>query len=133
VSSTGYRLVFALLGLALATVVVLVVALAPSGRQTDLPEAVEWISPADGASVLRQTSIEIDMQAGYGIELHVDGVHIPAGEIRATGPTGRFEWSPGPAAVFAEWTPGTHTVLITWDRVAGLPDPGELRWSFRVQ
>ncbi len=132
-SSNGYRLVFALLGLALAAVVVFVVAVAPSGRDVPLPEAVERISPEDGATVLRQIGIVIDMQPGYRIELFVDGTLIPSEEIRASVPTGRFEWSPGPLSMIPEWTPGTHTVLVTWDRASGLPDPGELGWSFRVQ
>jgi len=133
VSTNGYRLVFALLGLALATVVVLVVAVAPAGRNVPLPAAVERISPEDGATVLRQIGLVVDMEPGYAIDLFVDGIPIPSGEIRASAPTGRFEWAPGPTATFPEWTPGTHTVHITWDRANGRPDPGELSWTFRVQ
>jgi hypothetical protein len=133
VSSNGYRLVFALLGLALAAVVIWVVAVAPSGRDVPLPAAVERISPADGDTVLRQIGLVIDMQPGYAIELYVDGTRIPPGEIRSIAPTGRFEWSPGPEATFPEWTPGVHAVHLTWDRVNDLPDPGELSWTFRVQ
>jgi hypothetical protein len=132
VSSNGYRLVFALLGLALAAVVIWVVAVAPKGRDVALPAAVERVSPADGDTVLRQIGLVIDMQPGYAIELYVDGTLIPSGEIRSTA-TGRFEWSPGPDATFPEWTPGVHAVHLTWDRATDLPDPGELSWTFRVQ
>ncbi len=124
---------FALLGVGLAAVVVGAVVLAPSGRLTDLPNAVDRISPVDGATVLRQTQLEIDMAVGYGIELFVDGARIPLAEVRFTESTGIYVWRPGPGLTFETWRPGIHSVFITWDRTVGLPDPGELRWSFRVQ
>lgn len=133
VNPNRYRITFTLLGVALAAVVVAAVVLAPSGRVTELPEAVERISPVDGSTVLRQTQLEVDMRVGYGIELFVDGVRIPFDEIRFTESTGTHVWRPGPGLTFETWRPGAHAILIRWDRVVGLPDPGELRWSFRVQ
>ncbi len=133
VSQTRYRIVLALLGVALAAVVVFAVILTPSGDAPRLPAAVDAYSPTDGAIVLRQTQLVIDLAAGYDIDLTVDGVAIPDSELDVVAETGRFEWVPGPGKSFEEWAPGFHTIEVTWDRTSGLPDPGSLRWSFRAQ
>ena len=56
-----------------------------------------------------------------------------AAEIEATPETGKYVWRPGDNTIIPEWTVGIHTVWVRWDRISGLPDPGEWRWSFRVQ
>jgi hypothetical protein len=122
-----------LLGLALIAVVVGAVVLAPSGRDPGLPDAVESYSPVDGANVPRQTQIVFDLEPGYTVELTVDGTPIPATEIAGDDVSGRYSWQPGPGQVIESWTAGFHHVVATWDRSAGLPAPGSLRWSFRVQ
>lgn len=132
-SPNRYRLTFALLGLALAGVVVGAVILAPSGRVVELPEAIESIAPEDGATVLHQTQLEIDMKVGYAIEVFVDGIGIPIGELDFTEATGKYVLQPVPGSTIEEWQPGVHSIFIRWDRTAGLPDPGEWRWTFRVQ
>lgn len=128
-----YRIIFTLLGLALAAVAIGAVVLAPSGRESNPPEILESYSPADGSTVLRQIGIQVDLPVNYSIVLVVDGVPIPAAEIDVTEETGKFAWRPGPTTIIPEWTPGIHTVWVRWDRVSGLPDPGEWIWSFRVQ
>lgn len=128
-----YRITFVLLGLALAAVVIGTVAFAPSGQPTEVPEALESYSPALGATVLRQIAVEVDLPVDYEIVLVVDGVTIPAAEILVSPETGRFVWRPGTTTIIPEWSVGLHTVWVRWDRVSGLPDPGEWIWSFRVQ
>lgn len=128
-----YRITFTALGLALAVVVVGAVVLAPSGKQTEVPDVVESYSPLDGATVLRQIGVQIDLPTDYDITLVIDGVTIPPDEITHVAQTGVFSWRPGATTINPEWTPGIHTVWVRWDRVVGLPDPGELIWSFRVQ
>jgi hypothetical protein len=122
-----------LLGLALVVVVALTILLAPDGREVALPAAVESVSPADQATVLLQTELEINMQPGYDVEVFVDGALIPPGEIDYVAPTGVYRWRPGPGKTFDSWAPGLHTVQITWEKVAGQPEVGEYRWVFRVQ
>ena len=122
-----------LLGLALAAVVVGAVVFAPSGRESVTPDTLESYSPADRSTVLRQIGIEIDLPVNYAIDLVVDGIPIPDGEINVMEETGKFTWRPGSTTVIPEWTVGIHTVWVRWDRISGLPDPGEWIWSFRVQ
>lgn len=128
-----YRLIYTVLGLALAVVAIGAVVLAPSGEPTEVPAALEDYSPTDGATVLRQIQVEIDLPVDYEIQLVIDGVTIPAGEIEATPETGKYVWRPDDNTIIPEWTVGIHTVWVRWDRISGLPDPGEWRWSFRVQ
>jgi hypothetical protein len=122
-----------LLGLALVVLVVATIALTPDGREVPIPEAIESVSPADQATVLSQTDLEVNMQAGYDVEVFVDGIPIPAGEIDLVEATGVYRWRPGPGKTFEAWAPGLHTVQITWEKVAGPPEVGEYRWVFRVQ
>ena len=128
-----YRLTFTLLGLALAAVVLGAIILAPSGRPTAVPEVLESYSPEDQSTVLRQTQVQIDLPVDYEIVLVVDGVTIPNAEIDRVPETGRFTWRPDETTIIPAWTPGIHTVWVRWDRVTGLPDPGEWTWIFRVQ
>ena len=132
-SQTRYRIVLSILGLLFGLLVVGAVILAPSGDVTDLPEALERFSPADGAIVQRQTALEVDLRAGYSLELVIDGLLIPGEDIDYTEATGKYVFRPGPDKVIAEWLPGFHIVEISFDRITGLPDPGMIRWSFRIQ
>lgn len=132
-TTTRYRMTLAALGLALAAVIAGAVIFAPSGTNPTLPDALESYSPTDGAIVLRQTQVSIDLRPGFVISLTVDGVPIPAAEIDVIEANGQFTWTPGPEKTFTEWAPGFHTVEATWQRAVGLPEPGSLRWTFRVQ
>lgn len=131
-SQTTYRLIFLALGLGLIAVVVGAVLLAPSGDPIDVPDTVERFSPADGATVLEQTTVVLDLAPGYGVAFTIDGIAVPPEEVISAEATGRHEFIPGPGKVIEGWATGFHVVEARWDRVSGLPDPGALIWSFRV-
>jgi len=133
VTKTRYRLIFTLLGLALAVIVIAAVVFMPSGRTPILPAAVQSYAPTDGAIVMRQTKVTLDLDPGFEIFLIVDDVPIPEDEVSVVEATGVFTWEPGPGRTFEEWAPGFHTVEVRWDRAVGLPEPGSLSWAFRVQ
>jgi hypothetical protein len=128
-----YRLTYTALGLALAVVVVGAVVFAPEGGSDAPPPVVESYSPLNESIVLRQIKVEIDLPVDYEIVMVVDGVTIPESEIVATPETGKFSWQPSETTIIPEWTVGIHTVWVRWDRISGLPDPGEWTWRFRVQ
>ena len=132
-STTRYRIILSLLGLLLGLLVVGAVILAPSGDVTRLPGALESFSPADGAIVQRQTDLEVDLQPGYALTLVIDGITIPTDDIDFTEATGKYVFRPGVGKAITEWLPGFHIVEVEFDRTVGLPDPGSLRWSFRIQ
>jgi hypothetical protein len=127
-----HRLVYAGLGLALAALIASVIALAPSGERTALPEPLEGVFPLPGDVVVRQTAIEVDLPVGYTLDLVVDGRLVPAVEVAVTPSTGVWRWQPAPGSTTEQWSPGEHTVSIRWERTSGRPDPGEFTWVFRV-
>lgn len=128
-----YRITFLLLGLALAAVVVFAVLWSPSGREIQLPAAVESIEPVDDAIVQRQTDLVVNMAVGYEIDLVVDGELIPRDEMMITEATGVHVWRPGPGRTLEEWSPGVHTVQVDYVRLTGTADVGTVRWVFRAQ
>lgn len=133
VDQTKYRLIYT--GLILAFIAVVALGLAfgsPPARDVGLPEPLEAVSPVPGETVIRQSRVEVDLPAGYQVEIFVDGVRVPDQEIVHVEATGVFSWEPGPGKLFPRWTPGEHTVRVTWDTASGVPDPGEFEWSFRV-
>lgn len=128
-----YRLIYLGLGLGLVAVVGFTLAFSPSGDVTSLPDQVESLFPAPNDSVIRQTAIEVDMEAGYEITLFVDGIRIAESELTRQVGTAFYTWRPAPGRFIEEWEPGEHEVRIEWERPTGLPDPGSFTWTFRVQ
>lgn len=130
---TTYRLLYATLGLALVAVVAVALLFAPSGSEANLPDPVERIFPLPNDAVIRQTTLEVDMEVGYQIVLFVDDIRISPAEIGVQTGTNLYTWRPGPGRFLETWEPGAHTIRIEWEQVTSLPDPGSYTWSFRVQ
>ena len=127
----NYRLIYLGLGLALVAVVALGIAFGSAGGDpVPLPDPVEAISPRPGDSVQRQAPIEVDMRAGYDLEMFIDGVRIPDAELVVVPATGIYSWRPGPDRLFEEWSRGNHQVRILWNTTVGLTDTGSYDWSF---
>ena len=131
--STSNRIFMAFLGLALMAVVIGAVLIAPQGTGVALPDQIESISPTNGAIVLRQTRLEIDMAQGYVIEIAVDGTPIPQDQLIVVEQTGLYRWEPRSDTFIPEWSPGTHTIEIRWESTGQIPDPGVLIWTFVAQ
>jgi hypothetical protein len=132
-SRTTYRMILLLLGLAFIVVVVGTVLFGPTGAGGGYAPPVERVEPAEGSLMFRQPKITLDLQAGYRAHLAIDGIVVPDDEVIWTEVTGLHVFAPGPGKAIETWTPGIHVVVADWDRVRGLPDPGSLTWSFRVQ
>ncbi len=126
-----YRLIYIGLGLVAISAIALGIAFSTEGEPTTLPEPLEAIFPEPGSMVPLQTTIEIDLPNGYAAQIWVDG--WPVTNASFVEATGVYTWSPGPGDPnIQEWAPGEHTIRVTWDTYAGLPDPGSYEWSFRV-
>lgn len=129
-----YRLIYLGLGLVVVAALILGTIFARSGEPSPLPPPIESVSPRPSERALAQSVLEVDLEAGYVAQIFVDGFPIPESELVFVEPTGVHRWQPKPSSlVFATWTPGDHTVRIVWDTLAGLPNPGEFTWVFRVQ
>jgi hypothetical protein len=129
---TKYRVILLLLAVAFIVVVVAAVMFAPSGTGGALPSTVQRLAPEDGAIVLRQARVVLHLDPGYRATFVIDGVPIPDDQVIFTAETGLHVFTPGPGLEVEEWSPGFHVVDVSWDRLSGLPDPGSMRWSFRV-
>ena len=126
-----YRLIYIGLGLVGLAAISLGILFAAEGETLELPRPLEAISPLPGDLVPRQTTLEVDLEVGYRGEIVVDG--WPISDLVFVEGTGVYRWSPSPSSpTIQEWTPGSHTVVIRWDTITGLPDPGSFEWSFRV-
>jgi len=131
--ASTYRLLYAGLGLVLLAVAVIAVAFSPSGEEVTLPAPIERLFPQPNDSVIRQTSVEVDLAPGYDVVLFVDGFRIAPPELTVQTGTGVATWRPAPGRFIERWDTGVHELRIEWQRSQGLPDPGSFSWTFRVQ
>ena len=132
-TTTGYRVTFALLAVALIAVIGGSVLLIPAGDPEQLPSAVERYSPRDGDIAINPVSVMIDLKPNYTAEFVIDGAPIPIDQMNAIPETGRYEFVPGPGKVIERWTSGNHTVIATWLGGPNNIDVGALVWTFQIQ
>lgn len=132
-NTTGYRVTYTVLALALLAIVGGSILFIPSGDPEQLPPAVERYSPRDGDTAINPVKILIDVQPNYDVQFVIDGITIPASDVDAIAEIGRYQFEPGPGKVIERWTPGQHTVVATWIGGTAGTDSGTLVWTFRVQ
>lgn len=126
-----YRLIYFGLGLLAVAAVALGFVLARDGESVEVPPPIERVTPEPGSIVIRQTTLEVDLEVGYEATIYVDGFPIPDPTFVAA--TGVYSWSPSPnSPVLTEWTPGDHSVRVEWRSISGAPDFGSFEWTFRV-
>jgi len=112
--------------------------------------AIEQRYPDDGALVLRQSEVGVDMADGFTGELSIDGVALPTERVEAiAGPVAvavppilvaRFDpsvntllFQPQEGAPIEEFEAGEHTIVLTyWPEVEGRQAAKQLSWTFRV-
>ena len=128
-----YRAIYVGLALTLVAVVALGIAFgSPDRPGAGRPPQIEAVSPEPGETVVRQTRIEVDLVAGYAMDLYLDGFLVPTEELFFVEGTGVYSWQPGTNRVITELSPGQHEVTIRWRTLSGLPDEGEYSWTFRA-
>jgi hypothetical protein len=132
-TTTGYRIVYTILGVLFAGVVAGAIFLIPSGDEAQLPDAVESFSPGEGDLVVQPVRVVLDLRSGYEASLVIDGIPIPEDQIDAIPQTGRYQFEPAPGKVIERWTPGEHTVVATYVGGANSLDAGTIVWTFRIQ
>ncbi len=132
-NTTGYRVTYALLGIALAAIIGGSIFLIPAGNPEQLPDAVERYAPGDGDLAINPVKVMIDLKPNYEARFVIDGVPIPQDQVNSIFETGRHEFEPGEGKVIERWTPGEHTVVVSWLGGTRSTDAGSLVWTFRVQ
>jgi hypothetical protein len=131
-TTTGYRIVYAMLGVALAVVIGGAILLVPGGEPQELPQAVEKYAPQDGDLVTQPIKVVLDLTANYAASFVIDGILIPEEDVDSIVATGRHQFEPAPGKAIERWTPGEHTVVATWMGGPGSLDSGTVVWTFRV-
>ena len=132
-NTTGYRVTYTLLAVALLAIVGLSILFIPGGDPDQLPPAVDIYSPLDGDTAINPVKVVIDVQPNYEMRFIIDGTTIPESDVDAIIATGRYQFEPGPRKAIERWTPGEHTVVATWIGGTAGADAGTLVWTFRVQ
>ena len=132
-NTTGYRVTYALLAVALLAIVGASILFIPSGDPEKLPTAVESYSPKDGDIVANPIKVVIDLLADYDAEFVIDGVPIPPEDVDSILATGRHQFTPGEGKAIERWSPGSHTVVVSWTGGPSQIDVGTLVWTFTVQ
>lgn len=132
-NTTGYRVTYTLLGLALVAIIAGSILFIPSGNPETLPDAVETYAPRDGDIVVNPIRVLIDLQSNYEALFVIDGISIPQDQVDSIFETGRYQFTPGEGKVIERWTPGSHTVVASWIGGPGSVDKGTLVWTFEVQ
>jgi len=133
---------------------------ASTGRdQSNLPPEIERIQPAAGDKVLNQTPVIVDLIAGYGGRLEIDGVALPTVSTQQQEPTGntldpstpttvpvvdpnvvRFDagtntlsYQPRPGADMERFDVGRHVVkVLYWKLIEGEAAARSYTWFFDV-
>lgn len=121
---------------------------------TNLPDAIEEISPTpDAQQVLQQTDVVVDLAEGYEGELTIDGlalptirldelptlnaepgeqIEIPPGVIFEPG-NGTLRFRPAEGAGIESFEPGAHSVVVTyWRTEEGRDAARSHGWTFVV-
>lgn len=121
------KLFLASVGMALGlTVIILGFRTGLTGREaSNLPDAIEGISPADDARVLRQSQVIVDFVDGFIARLVIDDIELPTTRLdelvtSGTQPAPGAQVDLPPTAIF---DPGNYTISF-------LPQPGAPIESF---
>ncbi|HEX5367061.1 MAG TPA: hypothetical protein VFW63_10430 [Acidimicrobiales bacterium] len=95
---------------------------------------VEDLIPRRDAQVPQQTSIGIDLVAGWDAALVVDDVEIPRQELQLTPEIGLVQFTPGPGRAVEELRPGRNCVTaVIWQLAEGRGgDDRRIPWCFEV-
>lgn len=132
-NTTGYRVTYALLAIALIAIIGGSILFIPAGDPEQLPAAVERYSPREGDIAINPIKVVIDLKPNYTARFVIDGTPIPEEDTDSIVEIGLHQFEPGPGKIIERWTPGEHTVVATWIGGTGGIDAGTLVWTFRVQ
>jgi hypothetical protein len=132
-NTTGYRVTYTLLGIALLVIIGASILFIPSGNPEQLPSAIQQYAPRDGDITINPVKVVLDVQPNYAVTFVIDGITIPEDDLDAIIEIGRYQFEPGVGKIIDRWTPGKHTVVASWVGGVAGTDSGTLVWTFTVQ
>lgn len=99
--------------------------------QADRSDAVDAFIPNEGADVLRQSTVGIDLADGYQARLMINGTNIPDDQLSGDRGLGQYLFTPAPGLVLESLSGGQNCVIATYWRAAEGPERGQtVRWCF---
>ncbi len=132
-NTTGYRVTYTLLAVALLAIIGVSILFIPSGDPEQLPVAVQRYAPHDGDIAINPVKVVFVVQPNYDVSFVIDGTTIPNDEVDAIPEIGRFQFDPGEGKTIERWSPGEHVVIASWTGGAAGTDAGTLVWTFTVR
>jgi hypothetical protein len=138
-SDRRFRLLVGL-GLAVAAAAMTAAVLATQTDEDTPPTAsgkrtvVEHLIPLNGAEVLRQSELGVDLASGYSGTLVINDVEIPKVQLREVPELNQVFFTPGEGKVIEELPAGrTCVVAIAWRTASGRGvDDERTTWCFDV-
>ena len=97
--------------------------------------SVEVLVPRQGAQVLRQSEIGIDLAPEWTGVLQINGIEIPEDQLRRVPAQNQVFFTPGSGKEIEELPAGVvQAVAVIWRPVAGetRDDADTVRWTFQV-
>jgi len=96
-------------------------------------EAVERTFPEDGAEILRQDRIGVDLAPGYTGVLSVNGEAIPEDELEINDALGEVTFRPGEGRAVEAFRGGANCAVAEfWRLQEGRTASRTVRWCFEV-
>lgn len=137
------------------TLIVLGVLWSRTGRDAlHYPDEIEFTSPApNDRQVLRETSLLVQLEKGYGARLTIDGIAIPTADLDSVLPSNpepgqqvqlppkaiydqanaTISFQPSDDAVITEFRQGLHVATVTfWKLLEGEDHAKSFTWQFEV-
>lgn len=100
-------------------------------RTTDLPVAIQEVSPAAQSTVLLQSDVVVDLAAGYTAEIDINGVPIPEDEINEVLALNQLRFSPGAGQTLERLFTEQNCVRVNyWLIVQGPQSVQTYTWCF---
>ena len=100
---------------------------------TDRDPAIDGLFPTEGAEVLRQSTVGIDLADGYLASLVVNNQSIPDDQIGGDPGLGIFTFTPAQGQVLESLAGGQNCVIATYWQAAEGPETSQtLRWCFQA-
>jgi hypothetical protein len=126
------------MGLAVVVIVAAAITgLVIAGEDSDNDQAgdaaIEQFIPAEGAQLVQQAPIGIDLAPGYSGTLALNGVAIPEDELDTTPALNLVRFTPGPGKQVERYDEGPNCVLATFWLISDGPGVATSRyWCFTV-
>jgi len=119
------------LAVAAALLAIAIIVYIGNPRTTDLPVAIQAVSPEPGTNVLLQNAVVVDLAVGYTAEIDINGVPIPATEINEAAALNQLRFQPGEGKALSRLFADQNCVRATYWLIAQGPESSQtFTWCF---